>query len=311
MHRATGVSVVQLVPMQSVPLHCALAEVTTMQEAAPASDLLRVMESLCCCRKSSTFVGLILKDVKLPFPNHGHVILGDPAPILVYPISSTEARVLVDIPPTEKVPSAASGELRKYLMKRVHPQLPAELKEAFTTALESAQIRSMQNKQLAANPLHPPGALLLGDSFNMRHPLTGGGMTVALSDTKLLCDMLQPLPDFTDCIETARCTSEFYLQRKPLSSTINTLANALYEVFKQKNTAAHEEMRQACFDYLAQGVLLTQTCSGVTAHCTYSVTLCWQCNAGNVILVRRQEEVHAAFCSTLGRAQVERVVQGR
>jgi hypothetical protein len=24
----------------------------------------------------------------------------------------------------------------------------------------------------------PPGALLLGDAFNMKHPLTGGGMTV-------------------------------------------------------------------------------------------------------------------------------------
>ena len=205
------------------------------------------------CRKSSTFVGLILKDVSLPFPNHGHVVLGDPAPILVYPISSTEARVLVDIPPTEKMPSSASGELRAYLLQRVLPQLPAELKESFKTAIDSAKLRSMQNKHLAANPLHPPGALLLGDSFNMRHPLTGGGMTVALSDTKLLCDMLQPLPDFTDCIKTAQCTSEFYLQRKPLSSTINTLANALYEVFRQKDAAAHEEMRQACFDYLALG----------------------------------------------------------
>ena len=43
-------------------------------------------------------------------------------------------------------------------------------------------------------PIPPTGALLLGDSFNMRHPLTGGGMTVALSDCKLLCDLLQPLP---------------------------------------------------------------------------------------------------------------------
>lgn len=63
-----------------------------------------------------------------------------------------------------------------------------------------------------------------------RHPLTGGGMTVALSDTKLLCDMLQPLPDFRDSIATANQTAEFYTKRKPLSATINTLANALYKV---------------------------------------------------------------------------------
>ena len=31
----------------------------------------------------------------------------------------------------------------------------------------------MQNKLMPAAPLHCPGALLLGDSFNMRHPLTG------------------------------------------------------------------------------------------------------------------------------------------
>ena len=55
-------------------------------------------------------------------------------------------------------------------------------------------------------------------------------MTVALSDTKLLCDMLQPLPDFTDSIATANQTAEFYTKRKPLSATINTLANALYKV---------------------------------------------------------------------------------
>jgi 2-polyprenyl-6-methoxyphenol hydroxylase-like FAD-dependent oxidoreductase len=64
----------------------------------------------------------------------------------------------------------------------------------------------------------------------MRHPLTGGGMTVALSDTRLLCEMLQPLPSFEDAIATARSTAEFYTKRKPVSATINTLANALYKV---------------------------------------------------------------------------------
>lgn len=207
------------------------------------------------CRKTSTFVGLILKNAVLPHPHHGHVILGSPSPILVYPISSTEARVLVDIPPQEKVPSLATGELKEYLQARVAPQLPECLQAPFAQALAGTKLRAMQNKQLSAHPLHPPGALLLGDSFNMRHPLTGGGMTVALSDTKLLGDMLQPLPDFTDSLRTAQCTSAFYMRRKPLSSTINTLAEALYEVFRTKEAEAHEEMRQAVFDFLALGVL--------------------------------------------------------
>jgi hypothetical protein len=40
----------------------------------------------------SFFVGIILRNAKLPAPNHGHVVLAKPSPILFYPISSTEVR---------------------------------------------------------------------------------------------------------------------------------------------------------------------------------------------------------------------------
>jgi len=104
----------------------------------------------------------------------------------------------------------------------------------------------MPNKQMPSAPICQPGALLLGDSFNMRHPLTGGGMTVALADTKLLCDMLQPVMDFTDPKLTSAATRHFYTKRKPVSATINTLANALYKVFCSTGSKPHEEMRQVC-----------------------------------------------------------------
>lgn len=200
----------------------------------------------------SYFVGLLLKDVKLPHDNFGHVILADPSPVLFYPISSTEARCLVDYP-GEKLPPISGGQLHEYLLEQVAPQVPETLREAFIKSVKDGRVRSMQNKQLTSAPLHQPGALLLGDSFNMRHPLTGGGMTVALSDTVLLCEMLKPLPDFTSPIETSDATSAFYVKRKPLSATINTLANALYRVFCSTGSAAQDEMRQACFNYLKLG----------------------------------------------------------
>ena len=59
-------------------------------------------------------------------------------------------------------------------------------------------------------------------------------MTVALSDCSLLSDLLQPLPSFKDALATAASTSDFYTLRKPVSATINTLANALYKVFCYK-----------------------------------------------------------------------------
>ncbi|WIA08305.1 hypothetical protein OEZ85_007748 [Tetradesmus obliquus] len=196
----------------------------------------------------SFFVGLLLRNVALPYANHGHVVLAEPSPVLFYPISPTEVRCLVDVP-GPKLPADLPG----YLRSTVAPQVPPELQQAFLTAIDNEAIRSMQNKQVSCQPMHQPGALLLGDAFNMRHPLTGGGMTVALSDTRLLCEMLQPLPSFEDAIATARSTAEFYTKRKPVSATINTLANALYKVFCVTGSDAHEEMRQACFDYLAKG----------------------------------------------------------
>lgn len=40
---------------------------------------------------------------------------------------------------------------------------------------------------------------------------------------------------------------------KPVASTINTLAGALYKVFCASPDEARKEMREACFDYLSLG----------------------------------------------------------
>ena len=83
-----------------------------------------------------------------------------------------QVRCLVDVP-GDRLPSAASGELDKHLREAVAPQVPAALRPAFLAAVADGRVRAMQNKLMPAAPLHRPGALLLGDAFNMRHPLTG------------------------------------------------------------------------------------------------------------------------------------------
>ncbi|XP_057869969.2 squalene monooxygenase SE1 isoform X2 [Cryptomeria japonica] len=200
----------------------------------------------------SCFVGLVLENCELPYPNHGHVILADPSPILFYPISSTEVRCLVDVP-GQKVPSVASGEMAKYLRTVVAPQLPEQLQTPFLAAIESGNIRTMPNKIMPASPLPRPGALLLGDAFNMRHPLTGGGMTVALSDIVVLERLFKPLCNLHDASALCEYVESFYTLRKPVASTINTLAGALYKVFCASPDQAMKEMQQACFDYLSLG----------------------------------------------------------
>ncbi|KAL8553464.1 hypothetical protein ACS0TY_001960 [Phlomoides rotata] len=200
----------------------------------------------------SSFVGLILENCDLPHANHGHVVLADPSPILLYPISSTEVRCLVDVP-GQKVPSIANGEMANYLKTLVAPQLPHQLHDAFIAAVDKGNIRTMPNRSMPANPHPTPGALLLGDAFNMRHPLTGGGMTVALSDIVLLRDLLRPIHDLNDASTLCKYLESFYTLRKPVASTINTLAGALYKVFCASPDPARKEMREACFDYLSLG----------------------------------------------------------
>lgn len=200
----------------------------------------------------SCFVGLILENCDLPHANHGHVILGDPSPILFYPISSTEIRCLVDVP-GQKVPSISNGEMAQYLKSVVAPQVPPELYDAFIAAVDKGNIKSMPNRSMPAAPHPTPGALLMGDAFNMRHPLTGGGMTVALSDIVILRDLLRPLQDLYDASSLCEYLESFYTLRKPVASTINTLAGALYKVFCASPDPARKEMRQACFDYLSLG----------------------------------------------------------
>lgn len=232
----------------------------------------------------SCFVGLVLENCELPYANHGHVVLADPSPVLFYPISSTEIRCLVDVP-GQKVPSISNGEMTKYLKNSVAPQvvlcfllpnsafrkmyryihlsdhfvlflflqIPSQLYKSFIAAIEKGNIRTMPNRSMPAIPHPTPGALLLGDAFNMRHPLTGGGMTVALSDIVVLRDLLRPLNDLHDASTLCKYLESFYTLRKPVASTINTLAGALYQVFCASPDPARQEMRQACFDYLSLG----------------------------------------------------------
>lgn len=72
----------------------------------------------------------------------------------------------------------------------------------------------MPNRSMPAAPHPTPGALLMGDAFNMRHPLTGGGMTVALSDIVVLRNLLRPLHDLHDSYTLCKYLESFYTLRK-------------------------------------------------------------------------------------------------
>ncbi|TYI88316.1 hypothetical protein E1A91_D04G199800v1 [Gossypium mustelinum] len=210
----------------------------------------------------SYFVGFILTNCKLPKEKYGAFILADPSPILFYPISSTEIRCLVDVP-SQNLPSVSNGEMAHYLKTLVAPKVLPELYNSFISAIEKKDnIRIMPNKIMAGAPHLTPGAFLIGDAFNMRHAITGGGMTVALSDVVILRDLLRPLHDLSDASAICKYLESFYTLRKPMSSTINTLANVLHKVFSAPSDPAMENLQQTLLGYLKLGGVFS---SGVSA----------------------------------------------
>ncbi|MEQ2217202.1 hypothetical protein XENOCAPTIV_028899 [Xenoophorus captivus] len=117
--------------------------------------------------------------------NHAELVLANPSPVLIYQISSSHTRVLVDI--RGEMPRDLPG----YMAEKIYPQLP--------------------------------GVLLLGDAYNMRHPLTGGGMSVALNDVNIWRSLLRNIPDLYD--ETA------FLSPKPMTLIGHFFAVALYAMY--------------------------------------------------------------------------------
>jgi squalene monooxygenase len=75
------------------------------------------------------------------------------------------------------------------------------------------------------------GVILIGDAWNMRHPLTGGGMTVAFNDVVILSELLSQLQRLSDWDELSTLLHRWHWGRKPLSCTINILSVALYDLF--------------------------------------------------------------------------------
>ena len=213
----------------------------------------------------------------LPHHQYGHVILSKPSPILLYQISSTETRVLVDM-----INKPKSQDMKSYLLDSTLPQLPTSMQEVFRTEVEERycneealdyQLRSMDNKCHPSTLFHTSnyfGLWLLGDSNNMRHALTGSGMSVLLQDVELATNLLKEVDQFEDMKEVRKAMLEFVEERKKsYATTINVLATALHQVMSDPLNDGNKEegewfdgtsinpsrndLREACFNYLDFG----------------------------------------------------------
>ncbi|NXB47891.1 ERG1 monooxygenase, partial [Leucopsar rothschildi] len=196
---------------------------------------------------SSHFVGCILKDASQFKANYAELVLAKTSPVLIYKISSTETRVLVDI--RGEMPK----NLKEYMIETIHPQLPDHLKEPFLIAVQNDRLRTMPASFLPPSAVNKKGVLLLGDAYNIRHPLTGGGMSVILNDVKIWRSLLQDIPDLYEDSDVLKAKRTFYWSRKKSHSfVVNVLAQALYELFAATDDSLHQ-LKKACFHYFRLG----------------------------------------------------------
>ena len=189
----------------------------------------------------SKFYGLELIDADLPRSFHGHVVLGEGAPVLLYQIGTRETRALVDVPEGTPTASTTRGGVKGHLQHVVLPSLPKCVQPSFERALDEGRLRSMPNSFLPPSTQQVPGMVLLGDAMNMRHPLTGGGMTVAFNDVLLLKELLSPenVPNLGNTELVRSQMRKFHWQRKNLTSVINILAQVLYSLFAANGRQPH------------------------------------------------------------------------
>ncbi len=193
---------------------------------------------------TSFFIGLILRDCALPFSGHGHVFLSAPTPFICYPISSTETRLLIDFP-GDKAPK--KDEIQEHILNKVAPFLPEEFKESFANAMTENDFKIMPNHYMPAKPVLKEGAVLLGDALNMRHPLTGGGLTAVFNDVYLLSTHLLSMPGFDNPKLLHEKLELYYQDRYHANTNVNIMANALYGVM------SHDLLKQGVFEYLRKG----------------------------------------------------------
>ncbi|XP_055350557.1 squalene monooxygenase-like isoform X2 [Paramacrobiotus metropolitanus] len=172
---------------------------------------------------SSHFVGLLMEKCPQYLPLHAELVLGNPSPVLIYCISEQHTRVLVDV--QGKLPK----NMPDFMVSEIAPQLPDHIRQPFLDAVSS------------------------GDAYNMRHPLTGGGMSVGLHDVILWRNALRNVADCADVYAVRKAQTLFHRQRKNNHAfVVNVLAQALYALFSASDRYLHS-LRKACFEYFKLG----------------------------------------------------------
>nr|XP_005998750.1 PREDICTED: squalene monooxygenase-like isoform X2 [Latimeria chalumnae] len=195
----------------------------------------------------SNYIGILVKGCPEFKKDKAELILVNQTLIIVYQISVSETRMLIDIQgPMPK-------NLKEYLTKNIYPYLPERIKAVFLETIQTQRMRGTPVGVVKASILKKPGVLLLGDSYNVRNPVVASGMSIALIDLKLWRDLLWAIPDLKDDKAMLQAKKKFHWSRKSSHSiVINVLAQFFYVIFTATGGYIFH-LRQGYLDYLKSG----------------------------------------------------------
>lgn len=75
-------------------------------------------------------------------------------------------------------------------------------------------MKLVATKSMSATLSEKKGVIVLGDAFNMRHPLIASGMMVVLSDILILRHLLKPLENLANVTQVSQVIKNFNEIRK-------------------------------------------------------------------------------------------------
>ncbi len=174
-------------------------------------------------RLLSFSAAVLARETELPHAGYGHIFLGAWGPILAYGIGGGDVRMVLDLPADgEKGTRAIAEKLRR----EYAPFVPEPLRGAMLRALDEAPPDVAANYAIYTRRCTAPGVALVGESGGCSHPLTACGMTVCLTDIRILVEELGGGGPVDQAL------ARYQQRRYRFVRAREILTDALYEVFR-------------------------------------------------------------------------------
>ena len=169
----------------------------------------------------SMMIGVLVDAAALPHAGRGHLFIGGPAPVLAYPISGTQARVMVDLP-------LGSTPDRVRTEPEILSGVPEPLRQAVLEALQREAPLIASNDTRTTEQVYRGNVVLVGDAAGCCHPLSASGMASAVRDARALHGAMSSALN-----DVPAALAAYARARRPANRTRIALASSLYEAFSK------------------------------------------------------------------------------